>query len=63
MNVLWSIIFIYNFASLLEQPHNILNLVPDNIVMLIDITSRKTGPAIDDLYQNEFYFYAELRSI
>lgn len=63
MNVLWSIIFIYNFASLLEQPYNILNLVPDNIVMLIDITSRKTGPAIDDLYQNEFYFYAELRSI
>lgn len=63
MNVLWSIIFIYNFASLLEQPHNILNLVPDNMVMLIDITSRKTGPAIDDLYQNEFYFYAELRSI
>lgn len=63
MNVLWSIIFIYNFDSLLEQPYNILNLVPDNIVMLIDITSRKTGPAIDDLYQNEFYFYAELRSI
>lgn len=63
MNVLWSIIFIYNFASLLEQPYNILNLVPDNMVMLIDITSRKTGPAIDDLYQNEFYFYAELRSI
>lgn len=63
MNVLWSIIFIYNFASLLEQPYNILNLVPDNMVMLIDITSRKTGPAIDDLYQNECYFYAELRSI
>lgn len=58
MYVLWSLsLKIHNYASLLKQPE-----IPNNMVMLIGISSRKTGQEIEDLYQNNCYFYAELSS-